>query len=309
MSDVQPRHAASSPRALLFAVPIGLLVTTLASLWALADSPAAPSADQILPPAPAVVRELPAVQIEIEAATDPCDDAAVTAALASGDDSAVLAAFGGAEAFRTSVIAGAAPCISLSDASHVWVVVNKARTVEPRDYAPRSLSGSGLMTTTGSGTARTDVSAALATLASAAADAGAGRIGVNNGYRSYDLQVRTYGQHVRAQGTASADTVSARPGHSEHQTGLAVDVVACDGHCTGIHAFAGTPQSAWVAEHAWEYGFIVRYEQGRTATTGYIAEPWHLRYVGPEIAAVYHAGGFHTLEEFFGLPAAPDYVE
>ena len=72
-------------------------------------------------------------------------------------------------------------------------------------------------------------------------------------------------------------------------------------------AFGGTPQQAWVAAHSWEYGWIVRYVEGRTEVTGYSPEPWHLRYIGRELAAAYHEGGWQTLEEFFGLPAAPDY--
>lgn len=311
MSDMQPRHAASPHRAVIYALPIGLLVTALASLWALASPgglPGAAKAAALPPPAAASVQHLPAIEIESAAVVDPCADPEVTAALAARNDSAVIAAFGGADGFRTSIAAGAAPCIPMDDPAHVWVVVNKVRALAPLDYAPASLAGSGLTTTTRSGAARDDVASALAELAAAASDAGAGRIGVNNGYRSYALQVRTYGQHVRDQGVASADTVSARPGHSEHQTGLAADIIACSGRCTDIHSFGGTPQSDWVAQHAWEHGFIVRYEDGHTATTGYIAEPWHVRYIGKELAAAYHAGGFHTLEEFFGLPAAPDYV-
>ena len=83
--------------------------------------------------------------------------------------------------------------------------------------------------------------------------------------------------------------------------------MACDAGCGGLDGFGATRQSEWVAAHAWEYGFIVRYEQVGTPVTGYAPEPWHLRYVGTELAAAYHEGGFHTLEEFFGLPAAPDY--
>jgi len=119
--------------------------------------------------------------------------------------------------------------------------------------------------------------------------------------------VRTYNGHVRSEGQQHADAASARAGHSEHQTGLALDLVACS-PCGGIEAFGATPQGEWVAAHAWEYGFIVRYESGATGVTGYMPEPWHLRYIGRELAAVYHHGGFHTLEEFFGLPAAPDYT-
>ena len=60
--------------------------------------------------------------------------------------------------------------------------------------------------------------------------------------------------------------------------------------------------------HAWEFGWIIRYEDGYTPVTGYSPEPWHLRYIGPELAAAYHDGGWHTLEEFFGLAAAPGYL-
>ena len=110
-------------------------------------------------------------------------------------------------------------------------------------------------------------------------------------------------------GQAGADLISARPGFSEHQTGLAADVVACaGGRCGAIEQLAGTPQGAWVAEHAWEHGYIVRYQDGQTPITGYQPEPWHLRYIGPDLARAYREGGFRTLEEFFGLPAAPDYA-
>ena len=85
-------------------------------------------------------------------------------------------------------------------------------------------------------------------------------------------------------------------------------MVACGaGGCGGLDDLAGTAQGDWVAEHAWEYGFIVRYEEGFTGVTGYVPEPWHLRYVGTDLARHYHEGGWHTLESFFGLPAAPDY--
>src|SRR5690606_5906481 len=97
-------------------------------------------------------------------------------------------------------------------------------------------------------------------------------------------------------------------GFSEHQTGLSLDVVACSNGCGEIEAFGGTAESAWIAEHAWEHGFIVRYEDGVSDTTGYVPEPWHLRYIGPALAAAYHESGCHSLEEFFGLPAAPDYA-
>ncbi|GGM38995.1 hypothetical protein GCM10010489_07580 [Microbacterium saperdae] len=258
-------------------------------------------------PEPVTVMQVPSVLVGATPAVDPCTDPAVQKALGSGDDAAAIAGFGGGASFRDAVVAGNAPCISLSDPARIWVVVNKARPLEPADYAPANLAGVPLQMTTLSGQVRSDVAAAVGEMAEGAAAAGVGRVGANNGYRSYGLQVSTYDAHVRSQGQEGADAGSARPGHSEHQTGLALDVVACDGQCGGLDGFGATAQSAWVAEHAWEYGFVVRYEGVGTAVTGYAPEPWHLRYVGMELAAAYHDGGFHTLEEFFGLPAAPDY--
>ena len=229
-------------------------------------------------------------------------------AIAVADDSAIIAGFGGGESFRAAVVAGNAPCIALDDPAHVWVVVNKARPLAPLSFAPSSLADLPLQMTTRSGQARTDVAAAVGEMADAAAAEGAGRIGANNGYRSYDLQVATHASHVRNSGQAGADASSARAGHSEHQTGLALDLVACDSSCGAIESFGATVQGEWIAANAWEYGFIVRYEQIGSGITGYKPEPWHLRYLGRELAAAYHQGGYHTLEEFFGLPAAPDYT-
>jgi D-alanyl-D-alanine carboxypeptidase len=121
------------------------------------------------------------------------------------------------------------------------------------------------------------------------------------------LRCSTYQRQISAHGRAEADKVSARPGHSEHQSGLAADITACSAGCADMGSFGGTPQQEWVAAHSWEYGWIVRYVGGGTPATGYSPEPWHLRYIGPELAAAYHGGGWQSLEEFFGLPAAPDY--
>ncbi len=108
-------------------------------------------------------------------------------------------------------------------------------------------------------------------------------------------------------GVAEADRESARPGFSEHQSGMAVDIVPCNGSCKTLDDVAASPQGAWVRDHAWEFGFITRYAEGRESVSGYEPEAWHLRYIGPELARAYHEGGFTTLEEFFGLPAAPTY--
>lgn len=308
-SAPQPQHAA--PRSPIHgpALPIGLAATAIGILLSIASAPVVTSAErEQAMPEPVVVQEVPAVQVGATVAADPCAEPSVQQAIASADDAATIAGFGGGESFRAAVVAGNAPCITLDDPAHVWVVVNKARPLAPVDFAPQSLADMPLQMTTSSGQARTDVAAAVGVMAEAAEVAGVGRIGANNGYRSYGLQEKTHATHVRNRGQDQADAASARAGHSEHQTGLALDVVACNPECGEIEAFGATAQGAWVAEHAWEYGFIVRYEQGGTGVTGYQPEPWHLRYLGTELAAAYHHGGFHTLEEFFGLPAAPGYV-
>ena len=249
---------------------------------------------------------LPApAQTSVAAAT--CADPAVAAALAGGSDADVLAAFGGAAAFRAAVAGGAAPCVDLSDSRRVWVIVDKQRPLAPIDFEPAEVTAPANMPRTVDGRLQLAASAALSALVAAASAEGAGSIGLNSAYRSYTSQTRTYNGYVDSMGREEADLQSARPGFSEHQTGLATDVAACDGGCAAIESFGGTPQGAWVAANAWRFGFVVRYEDGYTPITGYEWEPWHLRYIGPELAQVYHDGGFHTLEDFFGLPAAPTY--
>lgn len=251
--------------------------------------------------------DAPAVQ---PAAVDLCAIPAVAAALAAGDDTAAIAAAGGAGAFRAAVAGGTLPCANLADPARVWVVVDKHRPLAPVDYAPAPLALPAAVRSLQGGELRADAGAALAAMVEAAGQAGVGEIAVESGYRSYRTQVTSYGNQVSARGVAGADLVSARPGYSEHQTGLAADVVGCDssGACGTLDDLAASPQGRWVAAHAWEYGWIVRYEAGSTPVSGYDAEPWHLRYIGVQLAAAYHDGGWHTLEEFFGLPAATDYV-
>jgi D-alanyl-D-alanine carboxypeptidase len=305
----QPQHAA--PRSPIYgpALPLGLAATAVGILLSIASAPIASSApNDPRMPEPVAVQEVPTVEVGATMAADPCADPIVVEAIAAADDAAIIAGFGGGANFRAAVVAGNAPCIALTDPAHVWVVVNKATPLNPIDFSPQSLADIPLQMTTRSGQARADVAAAAGAMAAAAEAEGVGRIGANNGYRSYDLQVSTHAAHVRNQGQAQADAASARAGHSEHQTGLALDLVACDSSCGAIESFGSTTQAAWVSENAWEYGFIVRYEQVGSGVTGYKPEPWHVRYVGVDIAAAYHHGGFHTLEEFFGLPAAPDYV-
>ncbi|MFK4791159.1 M15 family metallopeptidase [Microbacterium sp. ZW T5_56] len=228
-----------------------------------------------------------------------CDRPGVADALASGADEAAVVAAGGGNAVREAIAAGAASCFSLGDPARSWVVVDKLRAIEPLEWEPSdlvSISGGQLMRQTSAD--------AFAAMVSDASAAGMSDIVANSGYRSYSYQVGNHGRQLAAEGE-SAERTSARAGFSEHQLGTTVDVQLPGG---SIESFGGTQTSAWVSENAWRYGFIVRYEEGAYDIVGYEAEPWHLRYIGPQLAAAYHDGGFHTLEEFFGLPAAPDYA-
>ena len=244
----------------------------------------------------------------IAAIVDACDLPGVAGALGDGDDAGVIAAMGGATALREAVLSGSAPCIDLSDPTHVWMVVDKSRPYHPLDFAPAQLTRVKDMRVLNEGILRTDVGVALTELVAAARIDGAGQIAITSGYRSYANQRTEYAGQVASKGRKAADAVSARPGFSEHQSGLAADVVACaKGGCSSIEKLGSTAQGRWLAANAWRYGFVVRYERGQTGTTGYSPEPWHIRYVGVALARAYHEGGFHTLEEFWGLPASPDY--
>lgn len=115
-----------------------------------------------------------------------------------------------------------------------------------------------------------------------------------SGFRSYETQAGLYQSYVNRDGQVAADTYSARPGYSEHQTGLAFDLMDSAGNLLEEPTAAN-----WVAKNAHNYGFIVRYQPGKEAITGYMAEAWHLRYIGQEATDIYNSG--LTLEEYFGV--------
>ena len=103
-----------------------------------------------------------------------------------------------------------------------------------------------------------------------------------------------YNKFVKKDGEEVANTYAAKPGHSEHQTGLAFDIGSVD------RSFANTSEAKWIEENAHLYGFIVRYPDNKTDITGYIYEPWHVRYLGKETAKKVWESGL-TLEEYLGL--------
>lgn len=173
----------------------------------------------------------------------------------------------------------------------VDVVVNKKHCLVPLRYAP-----SDLVTSHGATLSAKAVNDFNRMYTDAAA---AGQpFSVSSSYRSYDTQVSTYNYWVSVSGQAGADTYSARPGFSEHQTGFVIDVAA--GGCT-LNCFGGTSQYQWFQENAAKYGFIQRYYAGYEHITGYVSEEWHYRYVGAVVAQDMKTKGIKTLEEYFGV--------
>ena len=197
--------------------------------------------------------------------------------------------------------------LSIDDPNSIWIVGNKLRQLSPANYAPTDLVtvkvhyiSNPLM--------RAEAAAALETMFAASVAEGAGELQIQNAYRSYNVQVRVHDSWVARIGQAKADAQSARPGYSEHQTGLTLDITSRPETCSIQACFGQTPQGQWLAANAYRFGYILRYPADKTPITGYIYEPWHFRYVGVELATEMHDTGVTTLEEFFGLPPAPDYA-
>ena len=122
-----------------------------------------------------------------------------------------------------------------------------------------------------------------------------------SGFRSYETQTQLYQDYVNKDGKAEADRYSARPGYSEHQTGLAFDLIGTNGDLVTEEKAA-----QWLLNHAADYGFVVRYLKGKEKETGYMAEEWHLRYVGKEAKEIAASG--LSLEEYYGFEGG-DYVD
>lgn len=171
------------------------------------------------------------------------------------------------------------------------VVVNKKHCIQPLTYTPGDLM------TSHNATLSAKAMQAFNQLYDAAAAAGQ-PFYVTSSYRSYATQISTYNRWVSISGKEGADTYSARPGYSEHQTGFAFDVAA--NGCT-LDCFGSTSQYQWFQQHAAKYGFIQRYYAGYEAVTGYKAEEWHYRYVGPGVANDMQTKGVKTLEQYWGI--------
>ena len=205
--------------------------------------------------------------------------------------------------------AAVGPRQSLTDPASPWVVVNKHRPLSPAAYVPAGLVQPRVrLATSGEAALLNSTTAAAAEKMFAAAAASGVVITLASGYRSFNTQIATYNKWVQAEGQAAADTASARPGYSEHQTGWSFDIGDGSGRDSFTPAFANQPAAVWAKANAHLFGFVVRYPWMFHGITGYYYEPWHLRYIGVEAAGEMNTKGIATLEEYFGLEAAPGYL-
>lgn len=179
----------------------------------------------------------------------------------------------------------------VADPSSLTVLVNKHYAL-PAGYVPELEA---LGSRYGSGSLHPVAAAAFRSMADAARADGVSLRSVS-AYRSYDTQKWLYNNYLKQSKRATVDTFSARPSHSEHQTGLALDINVAS---TSAH-FENTAAFAWLKAHCAEYGFILRYDQGQESITGFRFEPWHYRYVGEEIASAIMSQGI-TYEEYVAL--------
>lgn len=193
----------------------------------------------------------------------------------------------------------------IDDPNSVVVVVNKVRPLQPQNYVPKLVRVDVPFISTP--LLRAEAAGPLVEMFAAFTSETGERLRLQNSYRSFATQTNTYNYHVSTKGQAQADRGSARPGHSEHQTGLALDVNGVGYGCSIQQCFGEMVHGKWLEQNAWRFGWVIRYPKGYEHVTGYDWEPWHLRYVGVDVSTAMHEGGIATLEEYFELAPAPTY--
>jgi D-alanyl-D-alanine carboxypeptidase len=198
----------------------------------------------------------------------------------------------------------------ITNASSLYVLVNKKRNL-PSDYVPDDLTVPDVPFSFSGDSEkkkmRKEAAAALEKLFAGAEKAGI-HLKAVSGYRSYARQKAIFSANAAAKGEEAANRTSARPGQSEHQTGLAMDVSSASVGYALEESFGNTKEGRWLAAHAADYGFVIRYPKGKENITGYSYEPWHIRYLGKEAAAAVTESKL-TLEQYYDtLEAAAENV-
>ncbi|MFZ7120880.1 MAG: D-alanyl-D-alanine carboxypeptidase family protein [Eubacteriaceae bacterium] len=203
--------------------------------------------------------------------------------------------------FSVTVNTPQEPVVTVSNPTYLQVLVNKKHAL-PSNYVPSDLVKVKLPVAYVSSEAnklRRPAADALYNLYTAAKKDGL-TIVARSGYRSYATQKSIYNNKVKTNGIEYANKYIAKPGQSEHQTGLAMDVTCAAVNNRLSSSFANTAEGKWIKKNAHKYGFIIRYLSGKQGITGYAYEPWHLRYVGVETATSIYQNGL-TMEEYYGV--------
>ncbi|MCZ8517142.1 D-alanyl-D-alanine carboxypeptidase family protein [Paenibacillus filicis] len=223
--------------------------------------------------------------------TAPAQDPAKAGAGASGTGSAA------GKPNAASGQGGAVQVVAKPD--DIAVLVNKTYALPP-NYKPADLVEPNIPFTfkeqSEKRMMRKEAAKALESLVAGAKKDGFSLAGVS-AFRSESTQRVLFNNYAKADGEEAARKYSALPGHSEHETGLAIDLSGSDGKCQAQDCFGATKEADWLAKHASEYGFIIRYPKGKEDVTGYQYEPWHIRYVGVTLAKELTTKGL-TLEEY-----------
>ena len=193
---------------------------------------------------------------------------------------------------------------TIENPSQIRAFVSKHYAL-PSYYAPNDI-----VVFPGGGELRAEAAAAFIKMRDAAGETGL-HLAIRSSYRSHGSQVASYDLVADNYGIAGAEISVARPGHSEHQLGLALDIMHREGTVGPLtgQGFGETQEFFWLLEHGYEYGFILRYPENYVHIQGFTYEPWHWRYVGVGTATIMHDKGIETFEEYYGRYLAPDVRE
>lgn len=193
--------------------------------------------------------------------------------------------------------------LSIDDPRSLWVVIDKRRHIQPKSWIPQDLVTVQVARAFNIQMRRPAAIALKQMFDAFLAQHPHSNLGLKavSGYRSYSTQKHGWDGNY---------TLTALPGYSEHQSGLAMDIGDIRNKCSVYDCYANQPEGKWLAANAWNYGFILRYPKGYTNITGYQYEPWHYRYVGVTLSTYMHDNHIMTLEQVFqqrGVVAAGTY--